>query len=125
MTLVLDAGALVALAGNERRIWIRLKASQISGEPPVTHAGVLGQVWRGGPRQARLSHALSGVDVRPLDERLGRSAGELLGASGRSDAVDAALALVSQDGDDIVTSDHDDFRVLLETVGRHVELIRP
>jgi hypothetical protein len=125
VTLVLDSGALIALGRNERAMWTRLKAARIAGALPITHAGVLGQVWRGGPRQARLSQALAGVDVRPLDEPLGRAAGELLGATGLSDVIDAAVALLSDDGDEIVTSDHDDFELLVATSGRHVELIRP
>ena len=125
MTLVLDSGALIALGRDERAMWTRLKAAQMAGDLPVTHAGVLGQVWRGGPRQARLSQALAGVDVLPLDEPLGRSAGELLGAVGLSDVIDAAVVLLSHDGDHIVTSDHDDFELLVSTSGRHVELIRP
>lgn len=125
MTLVLDGGALIALARNERPMWIRLKAAQMAGEPPVTHGGVLGQVWRGGRRQARLAMAVAGIDVRPLDETLGRAAGDLLAATGLSDVVDAALALLATDGDDIVTSDIDDFAALVSAAGRHVELIRP
>ena len=70
MSLVLDSGALVALERNERPMWIRLKAAQSAGDLPLTHAGVLGQVWRGGKRQARLSQALAGIDVRALDESL-------------------------------------------------------
>lgn len=124
MSLVLDAGALVALECDQRAMWIRLKAARDRGELPVTHGGVLGQVWRGGPRQARLSRALAGVDVRPLDQELGQSAGMLLAASGGSDAIDAAVVALANDGDDIVTSDEDDFRILA-AAGRHVELIRP
>jgi hypothetical protein len=125
MTLVLDSGALIALGRDERPMWTRLKAAQMAGDLPVTHAGVLAQVWRGGPRQARLSQALAGVDVLPLDEPLGRAAGELLGATALSDVTDAAVVLLSTDGDDIVTSDHDDFERLVSASGRHVELIRP
>ena len=123
MTLVLDSGALVALTRDKRPMWTRLKAAQMTGHLPVTHAGVLGQVWRGGPRQARLSQALAGVDMRPLNERLGRVAGESV--TGLSDVIDAALVLLSTDGDDICTSDHDDFELLASVSGRHVELIRP
>lgn len=125
MTLVLDSAALIALERNERPMWTRLKAAQIAGDPPLTHAGVLGQAWRGGPRQARLSHALDGIDVRPLDETLGRAAGVLLGSTGLSDVIGAAVVLVSSDGDDIVTLDRDDFKRLVAASGRHVELIRP
>ena len=125
MTVVLDSGALVAMERNERAMWIRLKAAQLGGDLPVTYAGVLGQVWRGGPRQARLSQALAGIDVRPLDEALGRAAGHLLGAAGLADVVDAAVVLLAQDGDEIVTVDHDDLAQLAAAAGCHVELIHP
>jgi predicted nucleic acid-binding protein len=125
VTLVLDSAALIAVERNERPMWARLKAAQIAGELPVTHAGVLGQAWRGGPRQARLARALEGIDVRPLDDALGRAAGELLAAAGLSDVIDAAVVLLSADGDEIVTSDLEDFEQLAATTGRHVELLRP
>ena len=125
MTLVLDSGALIALERNERAMWVRLKASELAGEIPLTHGGALGQVWRGGPRQARLAQALQGVDVRPLDRALGRASGELLGTTGLSDVIDAAVVLLAADGDEIVTLDRDDFEYLVAATGRHVELIRP
>jgi hypothetical protein len=123
LTLVLDTGALIALDRNVRTMWIRLKAAQVSGVVPVTHAGVVGQVWRAGARQARLSQALAGIDVRPLDQRLARFCGELLAVAGGSDAIDAAVALLAEDGDDIVTSDSSDLSALVAATGRHVELI--
>lgn len=125
MTLVLDSGALIAIEKGERAMWIRLKACGITGDRPVTHAGVVGEVWRGGASQARLAQALKGIEVRPLDDRLGRAAGIVLGATGQSDVIDASLALLTRDGDDVVTSDREDFRMLLATIGRHVELICP
>lgn len=125
MSLVLDSGALVALERNERPMWARLKAAQLAGDLPLTHAGVLGQVWRGGPRPARLSQALAGIDVRSLDEPLGRAAGQLLADSGLADVIDAAVVLLATDGDEIVTIDRDDLEQLAAASGRHVELIRP
>jgi hypothetical protein len=125
VSLVLDSGALVGLERNERAMWVRLKAAQLDGGAPVTHAGVVGQVWRGHPRQARLARALAGIDVRPIDEPLGRAAGRLLGDAGLADVVDAALVLLAADGDDIVTGDHDDLARLAAAAGRHVELVRP
>lgn len=125
MTLVLDSGAFVALERDERQMWVRLKAAQASGAVPITHAGVLGQVWRGGPRQARLSQALEGIDVIALDEQLGRAVGRLLGAAGMSDVIDAAVVLLASDGDEIVTADRSDIETLAAASGRHVELIRP
>ena len=67
---MLDSAALISLDRNERAMWVRLKACGLAGEPPLTHGGVVGQVWRGGPRQARLAQAIAGIDVRPLDEDL-------------------------------------------------------
>lgn len=125
MSLVLDSGALVALERNERPMWARLKAAHLAGDIPLTHAGVLGQVWRGGPRQARLSQALAGIDVRALDEPLGRAAGQLLAVSGLADVIDAGVVLLATDGDEIVTVDREDLEQLAAASGRHVELIRP
>ncbi|HUJ67141.1 MAG TPA: hypothetical protein VLX59_16470 [Acidimicrobiales bacterium] len=125
MTLLLDAAAFIALERNERPMWTRLKASVGLGEPPVTHSGVVGQVWRGSPRQARLATVLAGIDMKPLDRDLGRSAGELLAACGLSDVIDAALARLALDGDEIITSDREDMEILLAATGQHVELLRP
>lgn len=125
MSLVLDSGALVALERNERPMWVRLKAAQVEGELPLTHAGVLGQVWRGGPRQARLSQALEGIDVRALDEPLGRAAGQLLAAAGLADVIDAGVVMLAMDGDEIVTADGEDLELLAAASDRHVALIHP
>jgi hypothetical protein len=70
-----------------------------------------------------LAKALAGIEIRPLDEGLGRAAGELLAASRGADVIDAAVVLLGDDGDHIVTSDLDDLEPLAATAGRHVELI--
>lgn len=124
MTLILDSGALIGLDRGDRAMWVRLKSALLVGEPPRTHAGVLGQVWRGGPRQARLATALPGMDVRPLDEALGRACGELLAAAGRADVIDAGIALLAADGDEIMTSDPRGLTALAEATGRHVEVVQ-
>jgi hypothetical protein len=124
MTFIFDAGALIALERNDRAAWRRLKSALLANEIPITHGGVVGQAWRGtGPRSALLAKALSGVDVRPLDEDLGRRAGELLARARKSDIVDAALVLLASDGDAIVTSDIGDIESLARAAGRMVDLI--
>jgi hypothetical protein len=123
MSLVLDSGALIALEKNDRVMWCRLKAALLAKSVPVSHGGIIGQVWRGGGRQALLAKALEGIDVRPLDEELGRGAGALLARAGGADVIDAALVLLADDGDDIVTSDLDDLEPLAARLGRHVELL--
>lgn len=125
MTLVFDSGAFVALERNDRAMWRRFKAALLAGDVPVSHGGVVGQVWRGrGARQALLAKALAGVNVRPLDDALGRKAGELLARARKSDAIDAALVLLANDGDRIVTSDPEDLRALAAASERHLEIVR-
>ena len=124
MKLVLDSGAFLALERNDRAMWRRIKAAHQAGDVPVSHGGVVGQAWRGrGPRQALLARALAGTEIRPLDDALGRAAGELLAIVGRHDVIDAAVVLLAADGDRIVTSDPDDLEPLALASGRHVELI--
>jgi hypothetical protein len=123
--LVLDSGALNALERNDRAMWRRMKAAHLAGNVAVSHGGVVGQAWRGrGPRQALLAKALAGIEVRPLDDALGRAAGELLAVARQRDVIDAALVLLAADGDYIVTADPDDLEPLALASGRHVELIR-
>ena len=125
MTLVLDSGALIALERNDRAMWRRIKAALLAHQVPVSHGGVVGQAWRGGgSRQSLLAKALAGIDVRPLNEALGRRAGELLGAARQRDVIDAALVLLASDGDLIVTADPTDIEPLALASGRHVELVR-
>ncbi len=124
MRLVLDSGALIALERNDRSMWRRLKAAQLAGAVPITHGGIVGQVWRaGGPRQARLATALAAIDIRPIDAALGRDAGTLLHRAKRSDVIDAALVLLAEDGDHVLTSDPDDIEPLAEASSRHVEVV--
>jgi len=124
MTLILDSGSLIALEGNDRRMWRRLKSALITSEIPVTHGGIVGQAWRGqGPRSALLAKALTGIDVRPLNEYLGKRAGELLARAKKTDVIDAALVLLASDGDVIATSDSGDIERLARTAGRLVDLI--
>jgi hypothetical protein len=122
--LVLDSGALLALERNDRPMWRRLKAALLAGTVPAAHGGVVGQAWRGrGPRQALLAKALAAVDIRPLDDVLGRAAGELLAATRRTDVIDAAIVLVAEDGDQVLTSDPLDLEPLAAATGRHLEIV--
>ena len=124
MTEILDSGALLALEGNDRRMWRRLKGALQAASPPRTHGGVIAQVWRGGSgRQARLATALQAMEIVPLDEVLGRRAGVLLANSGLSDAIDAALVALADHGDQIITSDPDDVAILVAASQRRVDVV--
>ncbi len=123
MTLVLDAGALIAIDRNSKDVVALIKRERQAGREPVTHGGIVGQVWRNGARQASLARALEGIRVEPLDHVLGRRAGSLLRASATSDVVDAALVLLARDGDEIITSDGGDIAVLAEAADLHVDVL--
>ena len=125
MNLVFDAGALIALERNDRVMWRRWYDAIEAGKPPICHGGIVAQVWRGGARQARLSRALASLYIRPLDAALGRAAGELLARAKQHDVIDAALVLLAQDGDRIITSDPDDLAPLARAADLDVELVRP
>ncbi|MDR0594324.1 MAG: hypothetical protein LBG60_13965 [Bifidobacteriaceae bacterium] len=120
---VCDAGAFIAAERGDRAMWTRLKAALTVGEPPVTSAAVIGQVWRGSARQARTARLLDTVEALPLTERAGRAAGVLLGRAGASDVVDAALVLAAADGDSIYTSDPGDIANLARAHGLHVDIV--
>jgi hypothetical protein len=122
LSLVLDAGALVAIERADRCVLALLKREVLAGRAPLTHGGVVGQVWRNGSgRQANLARLLRGVEVRALDGALGRRAGELLGIAGEADVIDAAL--LALDGDMILTSDPGDLAALVAAAGTHADIV--
>ena len=122
--LVLDAGAFVTVERGDRDVVALVKRERLAGRAPVTNGGVVAQVWRGGSgRQAPVARLLAGVDIAPIDDSLARRAGMLLAHTGHADAIDAAVVCLAVDGDDIVTSDPGDLRILAEAAEVHVELI--
>jgi len=124
MSLVLDAGALVAIERGDSFTNALIAAERATQRIPLCHGGVVGQVWRGGgPRQARLARLLAMLQIAPLDEALGRRAGALLARARMSDVVDAAVVLLATDGDFILTSDPADLEPLAFAAGLQVEII--
>ncbi|HCB33769.1 MAG TPA: hypothetical protein DEP69_00900 [Acidimicrobiaceae bacterium] len=82
----------------------------------------LGQVWRGGSRQASLSRALRKCVSAPLDEDDAKACGVLLGAAGTADLVDASVVHVaaqqrSSGPVDVMTTDKNDVARLLGAIG--------
>jgi hypothetical protein len=123
--LILDAGALLAIERGDREVIALIKRERIAGRAPRSHGGIVGQVWRGGTgRQARLAAVLPGLEIVPLDAALGRRVGALLARTRTADVIDAALALLAQDGDELLTSDPNDLRKLVSATGAHVDIIK-
>ena len=124
MSLILDAGAFLAVERGDRDLVALAKRELLARRVPRTHGGVVGQVWRGGSgRQARLAPFFRCVTIVPLDEVLGFRAGVLLRDARRADVVDAALVLLANDGDMILTSDPGDLVPLAAASGTHVDIV--
>lgn len=113
--MTLDAAALIAVERGSSRITAILdEVERIAGGVRVP-AGVLGQVWRDGRTQARISRLLSadGTRVVALDEPVARASGALCAKAGTADVIDASVAVcAAQHGDAVVTGDPDDIRRL-------------
>lgn len=119
--LVLDAGAFVAVDRGERAMLARLRMAQQSGLELRSTGVVISQVWRDPTgRQANLARLLRSVDVKAVDQQLGREAGILLGRAGTHDAVDASVVAVSRTGDRILTSDTGDIAPLIAASQRSI-----
>lgn len=122
--LVLDAGAFVAVDRGERAMMARLRVALENHVDLRTSAIVVGQVWRNPDgRQARLARLLQAVDIRPVDESMGRGAGVLLARAGTADPIDATVVLAAEPGDQILTSDPDDIRRLATAAGARAAIV--
>ena len=122
--LVLDGGALIAVDAGDRAMIARLRAAADAGFDLRTHPFVVAQAWRDPRgRQANLARLLRAVDVVPIDEAFGRRCGELLGATGTSDPIDAAAVLLARDGDRIATGDREDVERLAAAAHRRVIVV--
>lgn len=106
--LTLDRGALIAFERNDRTVVALIARSLHHKLSMAVPAGVIGQVWRDGRRQARLARLLSAaeLEVEALDDERAREAGQLCGVKGTSDVIDASVVLCAKRrGHRISTSD--------------------
>jgi len=106
MSVVYDAGALVAVDRNDRAMWAEHRIRLEVGILPVVTAPVVAQVSRSG-RQAQLRRFLRGCQIVPFETAEAHTVGSLLAAAGMSDVVDAHV-VVTGTGGVIITSDPDD-----------------
>jgi predicted nucleic acid-binding protein len=115
LNLTLDAGALIALERGDGKMIALLDQAQKRNVSFHVPAGVVGQAWRDGRRQATLARFLrtEAVHVVALDGLLARTCGELCGAAGTSDVIDASVVVVArQQRAPIITGDADDLKRL-------------
>ena len=115
MNLILDAGALIAVERNDRATAAVIEAARQEHRVVIVPAGVVGQVWRGGGKQARLARLLNarGVVVEPLTDTGARAAGILCGQAGTMDVVDASVVLAARrHRATVISSDRVDLQAL-------------
>ena len=109
--VTLDAGALVALDRNDRRMIVLLARAAATNRRITIPASALAQAVRRPERQARLSRLIRQptTDVVPLDRIDAVHVGRLLAASRTADVVDAHVVVCARRaGQSVVTSDPDD-----------------
>jgi hypothetical protein len=110
-----DAGGLMALDRDDRRVIALLARAAEVGAPVTVPATALAQVIRQPAKQARLSRLIRQptTELAALDGPDATQVGILLGASGTRDISDAHVVICARrNGDAVVTSDPDDLRRL-------------
>ena len=113
--VTLDAGGLIALDRDDRRVVVLLARARETGTRVTVPASVLAQAIRRPDRQVRLSRLIRQPTTDVID--LGRAdathVGRLLAASGTSDIADAHVVICARRADQpVVTSDAGDLRQL-------------
>jgi len=109
--LTLDAGGLMALDRDDRRVLALLARAAERGMRVTIPATALAQAVRSPVRQARLARLVRqpSTDLKPLDGPDATATGLLLAASRTSDIVDAHVVICARRaGQVVVTSDPDD-----------------
>jgi predicted nucleic acid-binding protein len=122
--LTYDAGALIAAARDDRRVWSIHARALAKGRVPVVPTVVLVEVCRAG-QQASLERFLKTCQIESLTEQAARAAGAMLGAC-RIDvgAVDAAVVECAlRRGDAVVTSNITHLEAVADGIDRKIALI--
>jgi hypothetical protein len=117
--VTLDAGGLIALDRNDRRVLVLLARAGEAGTRITIPATALAQAIRRPERQVRLARLIRQptTDVVELDRVDATSMGRLLAASGTSDIADAHVVICARRaGQQVVTSDPGDLRLLDPTI---------
>jgi len=108
-----DAGGLIALDRNDRRVIALLARAAERGARITIPATALAQAIRNPARQARLSRLIrqAGADLMALDGPDATAVGLLLAGTTTADVVDAHVVVCARRaGQAVVTSDAADLR---------------
>ena len=106
---VYDAGALLAIEGNDRRMWAIHHLALEEGRRLLIPSVVVSQAWRDPRRQVQLGRFLHSCEIVPVGLELAKSTGVLCGKAGTRDVVDATVVTVALAyGAIVFTGDPDD-----------------
>ncbi|MCM2513210.1 twitching motility protein PilT [Streptomyces griseoincarnatus] len=110
-----DAGALIAIDNDDRRMWARHSLALEDGRDIHVPSVVVSQAWRDSRRQVRLGKFLAGCHVVPVGLETAKAAGVLCGKAGTADIVHATVVVMAASlGAIIWTSDPYDVRALID-----------
>jgi len=108
VTVLYDAGLLIAADRNDREVWADHRVRLELGVIPTTTAPVVSQVSRSS-RQVQLRRLLRGCEIVTFASEEMHEVGELLGRARSSDVVDAHLVIAAaRHGSSVITSDEND-----------------
>ena len=112
MSILYDAGVLIAAERNDRQVWADHRARLELGVVPATTSPVVAQVSRS-PRQVQLRRFLRGCHVVGFAPEQAHEVGALLGKAGTVDVVDAHVVIAASGAAaTVLTSDPGDLRHL-------------
>jgi hypothetical protein len=117
--VTLDAGGLIAVDRNDRRVLVLLARARETGSRVTIPATTLAQAIRQPERQGRLARLVRQptTDVVALDRVDATNVGRLLAASGTTDIAAAHVVICARrTQQQVVTSDPDVLRVLDPTI---------
>lgn len=117
--LILDSGAVIALARGEQRARAFLACAVTSGTSVEVPAVVVAETCRGRATDAPVNRVLKAVGaIRDTCEAHARTAGQLLAQAKSSQTIDALVVAhaVLAGGARILTGDPDDLGRLVESV---------
>jgi len=113
--ITFDAGGLIALERNDRRVFSILQTALDDGDRIIVPATALAQVIRNPAKQVRLWRMIQfdRTEVVPLDGSHAQAVGALLARTGTSDIADAHVVVCAKIGGyAVITSDPLDMRRL-------------
>jgi hypothetical protein len=121
---VYDAGVLIAIDNNDRRMWAIHHLALEEGRRVIVPSIIVGQAWRDGRRQVQLGRFIQSCEVNPVGLEVAKAAGVLCGKAGTNDVVDATVATMALTlGAIVFTSDPTDIAELSVASGAKPGLV--